>query len=50
MNADKFINLLGMTVIVTLVFTVLRRGSAAAQVIRASGESWAGILRAASGQ
>lgn len=47
MNADKAFNIAGSIVTVALVTTILMRGSAASQVIRAMGEAFSGSIRAA---
>lgn len=47
MNADKVFNIAGSIVTVALVTSVLMRGSAAAQVIRAVGDAFSGSIRAA---
>ena len=47
MNGDSIANIMASIVTVALVTTVLTRGSAAAQVIRAFGDAFSGSLRAA---
>lgn len=50
MNADRVFNIAGSIVTVALVTTVLMRGSQAAQVIRAVGDTFSGSMRAAMGR
>lgn len=47
MTGDRIANLLASIVTVALVTSVLTRGSAAANVIRALGDAFSGSLRAA---
>lgn len=47
MNLDSITSLASFIVVVALVTTVLRRGSSAAQVIRAVGDSFSSAIRAA---
>lgn len=50
MNLDKMFNVAGGILTVALVTTVLMRGSQAAQVIRAIGDTFSGSVRAAMGK
>lgn len=47
---DKLFNLLGAIVTVTMVTTILVRGTAAAQVITSLGNAFTGSLKAAQGR
>ena len=47
MNMDKAFNIAGGILTIALVTSVLIRGSAAAQVIRAVGDAFSGSIRAA---
>lgn len=47
MNMDRVFNIAASIVTVALVTSVLMRGSQAAQVIRAVGDTFAGSIRAA---
>jgi hypothetical protein len=49
-NLDKAFNIVGGIVTVALVTSVLMRGSQAAQVIRAVGDTFSGSIRAAMGR
>lgn len=46
-SPQGIMDLLGMIVVVALVSSILMRGSATAQVIRAFGDAFSGALRAA---
>lgn len=50
MNADGLLNLLGSLVVVAGITSVLLRGGAAAQVIKAMGDAFSGSIRAAMGR
>lgn len=47
MNLDRLFNIAGSIVTVALITSVLMRGSQAAQVIRAVGDTFSGSLKAA---
>lgn len=49
MSFDKFFNILGMTVVVAGVTTVVMRPNSAT-IIRSMGEAWSSVLKAASGR
>lgn len=49
MNAERAFNLAGSIVTVALVTSVLMRGSAASQLVRAVGDAFSGSLRTAMG-
>lgn len=50
MNFDKIVNIGAMIVVVSGVTSVLMRGSAAAAVINALGDSFSGAIRASMGR
>lgn len=50
MNADKLFDLLGKIVVVTMITTILLRGTAAAKVISSLGDAFSGSLRVAQGR
>lgn len=49
MTSEKIFNLAGSIVTVALVTTVLMRGSAASQLVRAFGDTFSGALATAMG-
>lgn len=50
MNASSIFALLGSTVVLAGVAVVVTNGGQSAQVFKSLGDSWSGILRAATGK
>lgn len=47
MKVSSFADAVGMVLVIALATTVLRRGTQAASLLRAAGESFSGVINAA---